>query len=96
MGVSVHGSPPTLFASGVSNPKTSKLMTPTDEMAIASNTKTFVGALVLLLVRDGKVKLDSPISTYGVNFPKADVVTVRELLSHRPTSLLDPSNSSCP
>jgi D-alanyl-D-alanine carboxypeptidase len=82
MAVSVRGGSPTLLASGVSNPKTSQPMKPTDEMAIASNTKTFVGALVLLLVRDGKVRLDSPINAYGVNFPKGDVITVRELLSH--------------
>jgi D-alanyl-D-alanine carboxypeptidase len=82
MAVSVHGGPATVLASGVSDPKTSAPMKPTDEMAVASNTKTFVGALVLLLVRDGKVKLDSPINDYGVDFPKGDVITVRELLSH--------------
>jgi D-alanyl-D-alanine carboxypeptidase len=82
MGVSVHGGSYTVLASGISDPKTSRPMKPTDEMPVASNTKTFVGALVLLLVRDGKVKLDSPINDYGVNFPKGDVITVRELLSH--------------
>jgi D-alanyl-D-alanine carboxypeptidase len=40
------------------------------------------------LVRDGKVVLDAPISTYGIDFPNDDVITVRELLSH--TSGLPP------
>ena len=82
MAVSVHGGPPTILTSGVSDPKTMTPMKSTDVMPIASVSKTFVGALALLLVRDGKVALDSPISTYGIDFPKADVITVRELLSH--------------
>ncbi len=88
MAVSVHGGPPTILTSGVSDPKASLPMKPTDIMPIASVSKTFVGALVLLLVNDGKVALDSPISTYGIDFPNADVITVRELLSH--TSGLPP------
>jgi CubicO group peptidase (beta-lactamase class C family) len=63
-------------------------MKPTDIMPIASVSKTFVGALLLLLVKDGKVALDAPISTYGIDFPNAKVITVRELLSH--TSGLPP------
>jgi len=82
MAVSVHGGPATILTSGVSDPKTKTPMKPTDELAVASNTKTFVAALVLSLVRDGKVKLDSPINTYGINFPNGNVITVRELLSH--------------
>jgi D-alanyl-D-alanine carboxypeptidase len=82
MAVSVHGGPPTILTSGVSDPKQKTPMKATDVMPIASVSKTFVGALALLLVKDGKVALDSPISTYGVDFPKADVITVRELLSH--------------
>lgn len=82
MAVSVHGGSPTILASGVSDPKTRVPMNPTDIMPIASVSKTFVGALLLLLVRDGSVALDSPISTYGIDFPNAAVITVRELLSH--------------
>jgi D-alanyl-D-alanine carboxypeptidase len=82
MAVSVHGGPPTILTSGVSDPTTKAPMKPTDIMPIASVSKTFVGALLLLLVRDGKVALDAPISTYGVDFPNAKVITVRQLLSH--------------
>jgi D-alanyl-D-alanine carboxypeptidase len=88
MAVSVHGGPPTILTSGVSNATTKVPMKPSDVMPIASVSKTFVGALLLLLVRDGKVALDAPISTYGIDFPHATVITVRELLSH--TSGLPP------
>ena len=40
-------------------------------LPVASVSKTFVGALLLLLVRDGEVALDSPISNYGIDFPTA-------------------------
>jgi len=82
MAVSVHGGSPTILTSGVSDPKKKTPMKATDVMPIASVSKTFVGALVLLLVSDGKVALDTPISAYHVDFPKANVITVRELLSH--------------
>jgi D-alanyl-D-alanine carboxypeptidase len=82
MAVSVHGGPPTILTSGVSDPKKKTPMKATDVMPIASVSKTFVGALALELVKDGKVALDKPISTYHIDFPKANVITVRELLSH--------------
>ncbi len=82
MGVSVHGGPPTILVSGVSDPRLKTPMKPDDVVFIASDTKTFVGAVVLLLVGEGKVSLDAPINTYGLDFPNGDVITVRELLSH--------------
>ncbi|MEO5900793.1 MAG: serine hydrolase domain-containing protein [Ilumatobacteraceae bacterium] len=91
MGVSVHGGPPTILVSGVSDPKLKTPMKPDDVVYIASNTKTFVGALVLLLVSDGKVSLDAPINSYGLDFPYGDVITVGELLTH--TSGIPPEGS---
>jgi len=82
MAVSVHGGPTTLLTSGVSDPRTKTPMTATDVMPIASLSKTFVGALALLLVKDGKIALDKPISAYHVDFPRANLITTRELLSH--------------
>lgn len=91
MGVSVHGGPPTILVSGVSDPRLQTPMKPDDVVFIASNTKTFVGALMLLLVGEGKVALDAAINTYGLDFPNGDVITVRELLSH--TSGIPPEGS---
>lgn len=50
---------------------------------IASLTKQFTGAAVLLLAQDGKLKLDAPIATYLEDIPAAwNPVTVRHLLRH--------------
>lgn len=49
---------------------------------IASNTKSFTAASVLVLVQDGKIKLDDPLSKYLPDFPRAGEVTIRQLLNH--------------
>ncbi len=52
---------------------------------IGSLNKGFTGAAVMLLVNDGAVDIDAPISRYLDGFPAnvGDVVTVRHLLQHR-------------
>lgn len=49
---------------------------------IGSNTKTFASALVLLLVADGKIGLDSPAAEYLSEFQLDPRITVRMLLQH--------------
>lgn len=50
---------------------------------IGSVSKQMTAAGILLLVEEGKVSLDAPISTYFVNIPDAwKPVTVRHLLTH--------------
>ena len=82
LAISVKGAPPTILTSGVSDPRTLTPMKPDDIFAIASITKTFTAALILKSVRDGKIDLDAPINTYGVDFPNGDKITVRQLLNH--------------
>jgi CubicO group peptidase (beta-lactamase class C family) len=49
----------------------------------ASMTKQFTATAILLLARDGKLKLGDPISRYYTNAPSAwSNVTVRHLLTH--------------
>lgn len=48
--------------------------------AIASLTKQFTAAAVLLLVEDGKVGLDDPLSRFVPEAPQAERVTVRQAL----------------
>jgi CubicO group peptidase (beta-lactamase class C family) len=65
--------------------------TPVDEhtlFAIASNTKAFTAAAVSLLVDEGKLKWDDPVTKYLPGFQLYDPyvtreLTVRDLLSHR-------------
>ncbi|MEU4197559.1 serine hydrolase [Kribbella sp. NPDC026611] len=56
-------------------------LTPTTGMPVASITKTFVAAEVLLLAAAKKVGLDAPISTYVKNKLTANNATVRQHLS---------------
>ncbi|WP_434591441.1 serine hydrolase domain-containing protein [Streptomyces sp. A5-4] len=59
----------------------------TDHVRIGGQTKTFTAAVVLQLVDERRVVLDSPVGRYlpGVidgNGHKGDVITVRQLLQH--------------
>jgi CubicO group peptidase (beta-lactamase class C family) len=49
---------------------------------LASLTKTFASTIVMKLVQDGKVKLDDPVSKYGITLESEGVIRVRHLLSH--------------
>ncbi len=57
----------------------------TDEtvFSIASITKTFVTAVVLQLVDEGKLALDDRLSEFMPDFPNARRITIRQLLQHR-------------
>ena len=49
---------------------------------IASNSKQFLAALLLLLEDDGKIDLDDRVSKWLPELPDGNKVTVRQLLSH--------------
>jgi CubicO group peptidase (beta-lactamase class C family) len=49
---------------------------------IGSVNKTMTAATVLLLVEDGTLDLDEPIERWLPEFPRADEITLRMLLSH--------------
>jgi D-alanyl-D-alanine carboxypeptidase len=56
---------------------------PTDgTYGIASVTKTFVAALALQLVDEGKLSLDEPVAAWLPELPHADQVTLAMLLGH--------------
>jgi CubicO group peptidase (beta-lactamase class C family) len=66
---------------------------------LASVTKPFTAMLVMSLVEEGKIALDSPISAYLPPTPKAwSDITVRHLLSHQSglTERMFPNPSSMP
>jgi D-alanyl-D-alanine carboxypeptidase len=56
---------------------------PADSFRIGSLTKSYVAAVVLQLVGEGRLALDDPVSRYlpGI-VPGADGITIRELLGH--------------
>src|ERR1044071_9153100 len=49
---------------------------------LASLTKTFASTILMQLVQEGKVKLDDPVSKYGIMLESEGVIRVRHLLSH--------------
>ena len=68
---------------GISNVEHRVPVTPDTVFQSASTGKTFTAALVLLLEKDGKLKLDDLISRYLDKTPKAwEGITIRHLLTH--------------
>ncbi|MGO1070542.1 serine hydrolase domain-containing protein [Lysobacter sp. CA199] len=56
---------------------------------LASVTKQFTAAAILLLAQDGKLSLDDPIKRWLPSLPKAaDAIMVRQILSHQ-SGLID-------
>ena len=49
---------------------------------LASLTKTFASTILMQLVQDGKIKLDDPVSKYGIMLESDGVIRVRHLFSH--------------
>ncbi|HEX8247169.1 MAG TPA: serine hydrolase, partial [Pyrinomonadaceae bacterium] len=49
---------------------------------LASLTKTFASTILMQLVQEGKIKLDDPVSKYGITLESQGVVRVRHLFSH--------------
>lgn len=54
-----------------------------DTFRIASVTKMFTAAMIVKLSEQGKLSLDDPLSRFLPDFPNAQAITLRELLSHR-------------
>jgi D-alanyl-D-alanine carboxypeptidase len=69
-------------ASGVADLPAKTAAKPGDLFHLGSITKTFTAALLLKLRAEGKVSLESPVSTYVTGVPRGDVMTVRQLLNH--------------
>ncbi len=56
-----------------------------DHFRIGSNTKTFVVAVILQLVDEGKLRLDDTVSHFhlGLNVPDGNKITIRQLCDMR-------------
>ena len=80
---------PALFATGLADREQRLAMTPEARMLSGSTGKSFVAAVVLALVQEGRLELDAPISTWlGTKswfprLPNAEDLTLRMLLRHQ-------------
>jgi CubicO group peptidase (beta-lactamase class C family) len=77
-----NGRPAKVAGYGLANIEHQAKVTPATFFQTGSVGKQFVAALVLLLVNDGKLKLDEPVSAYLPNAPPAwHSMTIRQLLT---------------
>jgi D-alanyl-D-alanine carboxypeptidase len=68
---------------GVTDVTTKQLVGPDTQFAIGSITKPFTAMAIMMLVEEGKVNLDKPVSHYLSDLPpKWQLLTLRQLLSH--------------
>jgi D-alanyl-D-alanine carboxypeptidase len=70
---------------GYADLKTRQPMSADDHFRIGSNTKTFVVAVILQLVDEGRLSLDDPVSKFalGVTVPNGKNITIRQLCDMR-------------
>jgi CubicO group peptidase (beta-lactamase class C family) len=66
---------------GFADLATKKPVTKTTTFRIASITKTLTSTIVMQLVEQGKLDLNTPVSKYGIDFGNP-AITVRHLLTH--------------
>ncbi|PLX25816.1 MAG: hypothetical protein C0599_00195, partial [Salinivirgaceae bacterium] len=68
---------------GMANRQKGEKLTPNTTMGIASMSKQFEGMAVLILVNQGKLRLDDYIDTYLKDLPIDDrKITIKQLLTH--------------
>ncbi len=68
--------------SGFADVAAKRRLTADTEFAVASISKTFLAALILVLVDEGKLSLDAPVAPYLPGVELDPAITVRELLDH--------------
>ena len=67
---------------GLANLEARIAATPQTNYRLASVSKQFTAAAVLLLVEDGRLQLGDRIGTYLPGLPAGDTITIRHLLTH--------------
>jgi CubicO group peptidase (beta-lactamase class C family) len=87
--VNIPGYQTWVGASGLADRQSQTPMTPEARFRIASISKSFTAATVLLLIEEGRLSLDDTLDTWFPNLvPSAASITVRNLLQHT-TGLYD-------
>ena len=81
--VARHGEPLVMKGYGLAELETARPVTPTTNFRLASLTKQFTAATILMLRGEGLLSLDDAIARYLPELPAfANNVTVRQLLQH--------------
>jgi len=69
-------------AFGMANLELNVPMKPEHVLELASITKQFTGVAILMLMEQGKLRLQDPLSKYIADYPKGDQITIHHLLIH--------------
>ena len=69
------------LASGLSNLDAGTAMAPSNQLYAGSVTKTFIAALILQLIEEGKLSFDDTLDQWYPDFPNAETITVRQMLN---------------
>jgi CubicO group peptidase (beta-lactamase class C family) len=81
--VTRDGAPIFRKAYGMADVEAGRAMRPDDVMRLASVTKQFTAAAIMLLVEDGKLRLDDDFTVHLPDYPKpAQTITIDQLLTH--------------
>ena len=83
LSVSLPGEEPLVVSSGFTNIDRSEAVTARHLFQIGSQTKMFTAAAVLLLQKQGKLKIEDLVSAYVSGVPRPETLTIRHLLQHR-------------
>jgi CubicO group peptidase (beta-lactamase class C family) len=77
------GQPVVRASYGLAELETGRPATPETNYRLASMTKQFTAASILLLAEDGRLTLDDGVHTWLPSLPKAaETITIRQLLTH--------------
>ena len=84
-GIAIVSTPQGRFTvrSGTGKVGTERPIQADDHFRIGSTTKTMVGAVILQLAQEGKLRLDDPVSKYRADVPNGDQITIEQLLTMR-------------
>ena len=82
VGVGQTGRPASLAAAGSANVELNAPTRPDTSFRIASCTKQFTAAAIMMLAEQGKLSPQDRLSRFFPDFPKADEVTLHHLLTH--------------
>src|SRR5262245_3268931 len=67
---------------GAANRERAVQAAPNTIYPLASLTKPYASTVVLQLVQEGTLRLDDPVSRFGITMERSEPVTIRHLLSH--------------
>jgi len=82
LSISMPGQEPVIVAYGYANLDRDTAISPKHLFQIGSQTKMFTAAAILLLQQQGSLDVDDLVSKYVAGVPRADELTVRQLLHH--------------